>query len=109
MGCACRVVTEYLARQANSPEKKRRLHELTAMRTWGTAEWLEHFAEEDAELLPKLRANAATAKDAATIDAQHASFRATMATGRMPSRAALLAHAMLEERAVVRAGLDKAA
>lgn len=110
MGCACARVNAYLSKKAKSAEK-RRLHELAALRDWGAREWLDHFGLEEGPdgFLEALKKNPKTAPTAKILRDQHDAFRRIFAQGRMPSKAALMAHAMLEERAFVEAGLDVAA
>lgn len=108
MGCACRAVTAFLEAQAKTEAQRTWIHELSRMAHWSAKEWLAHFdAEEDPKtgIVVPLQKNPKTADRARAILVQHATFRRTFASGRTPSRAALLAHALMEDRALSDAGL----
>ena len=110
MACACALVTAYQRQEARSPAERARIDELAAIRNWSAKDWSAHFIlEEDPNtgFIPRLlrHPDPKVVAYGKSILAQHAAFRAMFARGRMPSRAALLSHALLEERAIVAAGL----
>jgi hypothetical protein len=103
--CPCEKTLKVLAYNGGRHARKILEHELDDVFRWTSDDVLEHLAEEEAILGDYARAGLFPQRTFDRIVREHQRFRAQIARTGDCDREELLAHAKMEDEAVVEAGL----